>query len=246
MIRKKTLLKRVEQIEGMLSNNEAILLYNLAKKTINGVVIEIGSFKGKSTIALGYGVKDGHGVRVYAIDPHKGDLSYHEWELEKNALPSIKEFQQNISRNREIKEYIYPLFMTSEEAIEQVKQQADLIFVDGDHRYEGVIKDFNLWKHKLNYGGIIAFHDSFSWEGVIRVVDEEVFGNSQYVCLGFVNSITYFKKVNQIKFKDSIRNLMFFYIRKLYVKIIFMHLPKPLIVVLKKINSVIMKILNKK
>lgn len=245
MIRKKTLLKRVGVIDGLLSKNETILLYNLATKAMNGVVVEIGSFKGKSTICLAYGVKDGHGVRVYAIDPHKGDLSYHEWEKDKNSLPTIKDFKRNISRNHGIKDYVYPLFVTSEEAIDLVKHKADLIFVDGDHRYEGVIKDFNLWKHKLNYGGVIAFHDSFSWEGVIRVVDEELFNNSEFVCLGFVNSITYFKKVNNIGFKDSIRNQMFFYIRKLYVKIIFMHLPKPIVIVLKKINQSFMKFLNR-
>lgn len=245
MIHKKTLLKRINEINGLLSNNEAILLYNLARKAKNGVIIEIGSYKGKSTICLGYGTKDGHRVKVYTIDPHTGDLSYHEWELEKNSSPTIREFQKNISRNKEIKEYIYPLYTTSELAIPGVTTKVDLIFVDGDHRYESVLKDFKLWNEKLNEGGIIAFHDSFSWEGVIKVVDEEIFNNSQFVCLGFVNSITYFRKVKQTSFKDSIRNQMFFYLRKLYVKIVFMHFPKPLIFVLKKINFTLMKFMRR-
>lgn len=245
MIRKKTLLNRVNQIDGLLSNNEAILLYNLARKAKNGVIVEIGSFKGKSTICLGYGSKDGHGIKVYAIDPHKGNLSYHEWELEKNSSPTILEFQKNISANREIKEYIYPLYTTSELAIEEVTNKVDLVFVDGDHKYEGVLKDFKLWSQKLNEGGVIVFHDSFSWEGVIKVVNEELFGRN-FVCLGFVNSITYFKKVNQVGFKDSVRNEMFFNLRKLYVKIVFMHLPKPMIFVLKRINTGLMRIFNKR
>lgn len=240
MIRKKTLLKRIEQIDGMLSNNEAILLYNLAKKANNGVIVEIGSYKGKSTICLGYGSKDGSGVRVYAIDPHQGNLS-----LNKHALPSLKEFKTNISQNKEIKDYVLPLFITSEAANEIVKQKADLVFIDGDHSFPSVLKDFQLWNSKLNEGGIIAFHDSFSWEGVIQVIDENVFGNEQYVCQGFVNSITYFKKVNRIGFFDAIRNIGFFFLRKLYVKIVFMHLPKPLVFVLKRINAGFMRFLNR-
>lgn len=35
----------------------------------------------------------------------------------------------------------------------------DLLFVDGDHTYEGVSGDFLSYRHLLREGGIIAFHD---------------------------------------------------------------------------------------
>lgn len=37
--------------------------------------------------------------------------------------------------------------------------QYDFIFIDGDHSYEGVKKDFNLYKRLLSPRGFIAFHD---------------------------------------------------------------------------------------
>jgi predicted O-methyltransferase YrrM len=35
----------------------------------------------------------------------------------------------------------------------------DFLFVDGDHEYEGVRKDFNLYAALVRPGGLIAFHD---------------------------------------------------------------------------------------
>ncbi|MBM3747949.1 MAG: class I SAM-dependent methyltransferase [Acidobacteria bacterium] len=33
------------------------------------------------------------------------------------------------------------------------------LFIDGDHRYEGVRRDFELYQRLVTAGGIIAFHD---------------------------------------------------------------------------------------
>ena len=35
----------------------------------------------------------------------------------------------------------------------------DLLFIDGDHRYDGVRKDFEMYSPLVRKGGIIAFHD---------------------------------------------------------------------------------------
>jgi predicted O-methyltransferase YrrM len=39
------------------------------------------------------------------------------------------------------------------------KQPIDMLFIDGDHTYEGVKRDFELYRPLLKPGGIIAFHD---------------------------------------------------------------------------------------
>ena len=38
-------------------------------------------------------------------------------------------------------------------------QAIDLLFIDGDHRYEGVKKDFLLYRELVRDGGLIMFHD---------------------------------------------------------------------------------------
>lgn len=49
----------------------------------------------------------------------------------------------------------------------------DCIFVDGDHTYEGVKLDIDLWHSKLRPGGTFFFDDvSTVFMGVVRAVDE--------------------------------------------------------------------------
>lgn len=38
-------------------------------------------------------------------------------------------------------------------------RQVDVLFIDGDHTYEGVKKDFDLYSPLVRKGGIVAFHD---------------------------------------------------------------------------------------
>ena len=63
----------------------------------------------------------------------------------------------------------------SEKTIQQLTsalrhKQIDLLFIDGDHTYDGVKKDFEIYKSFVSHNGIIAFHDivpdSFSRTGI--------------------------------------------------------------------------------
>jgi len=49
---------------------------------------------------------------------------------------------------------------TGRKLSEILKQdKIDFLFIDGDHSYEGVKRDFNMYKQFVSTGGIIAFHD---------------------------------------------------------------------------------------
>jgi predicted O-methyltransferase YrrM len=45
------------------------------------------------------------------------------------------------------------------EKVKKICSQFDFIFIDGDHNYEGVKRDFELYKQLLSPRGYIAFHD---------------------------------------------------------------------------------------
>ena len=63
----------VREVEGHISNLEGECLYHLARSSkTKGVIVEIGSWKGKSTIWLAKGAKAGNKNKVYAVDPHRG------------------------------------------------------------------------------------------------------------------------------------------------------------------------------
>jgi predicted O-methyltransferase YrrM len=61
----------IKDVPGWLSDEEGEALYDLAREcTGRGVIVEIGSWKGKSTICLGLGSRAGSSVRIFAVDPH--------------------------------------------------------------------------------------------------------------------------------------------------------------------------------
>jgi predicted O-methyltransferase YrrM len=58
--------------------------------------------------------------------------------------------------------------------VRNITQEIDLLFIDGDHSYEGVKTDWDLYSPLLKSGSCVVFHD-YGWaEGVIRVVEEDV------------------------------------------------------------------------
>src|SRR5262249_2703020 len=64
-------LELISDIPGWLTDEEAEALYELARRCRgDGVIVEIGSWKGKSTVCLGIGSQEGNAVPIYAIDPH--------------------------------------------------------------------------------------------------------------------------------------------------------------------------------
>ena len=150
------------EIEGWMRPEELRWLYNTAK-TVNSI-LEIGSWKGRSTHALLSGCKG----TVTACDTFKGsddvkDLSYKIAKQE-----NIKDqFIKNVGHfnNLEVLE------MTSEEANKPMVQ-FDMIFIDALHTYEGVKKDIELWKDRATK--ILCGHDydPVAWPDVVRAVDE--------------------------------------------------------------------------
>lgn len=45
------------------------------------------------------------------------------------------------------------------EELDKIYSKIDILFIDGDHSYKGVIEDFNLYEEKVSKGGFIIFDD---------------------------------------------------------------------------------------
>src|SRR5437870_10215952 len=84
----------VDAVDGWLNYGEGRLLYQLARGCSGkGAIVEIGSWKGKSTIWLGHGSHDGRRIKIHAVDPHTGSPEH----LGKSRrVWTFEEFQQNI------------------------------------------------------------------------------------------------------------------------------------------------------
>lgn len=201
----------INEIEGFLSESEGQFLYNMAKNCQGkeGVIVEIGSWKGKSTICLGSGSKAASKVRIYAIDPHR-DTSAHKVF---GAPLTFEEFKKNIQA-AVVNDIIFPIVETSKDAAEIFNYPIEFLFIDGEHEYEMVKLDFELWYPKVIDGGFIAFHD-YWFSGPKKVIEKYILlGSRHFKDIRIVDSIFFVQKVRKNSIKDRIINIFLFFIYK--------------------------------
>ena len=70
----------------------------------------------------------------------------------------------------------------------------ELLWIDGDHSFQSVKRDFEIFFPHVVEGGIIAFHDSTSFD--VQKVVLQVFKSSAFDQVGLVSSITWGRKSN--------------------------------------------------
>lgn len=66
-----------------------------------------------------------------------------------------------------------------------------ILWIDGDHSYEGVFSDYTNWLPFVVDGGVIAFHDNNS-DGVARLI-QEIKSKGMLTLTEEIESITCFK-----------------------------------------------------
>ncbi len=183
----------IADIPGWLTDEEGEALYELARRCSgDGVIVEIGSWKGKSTVCLGLGSQAGNGVPVYAIDPH--------------ADYRFGDFKTNVERAG-IAELVRPIASLSQPAADTFDQPIELLFVDGSHEYDLVLEDFEKWVPKVVDGGWVAFHDTTWTAGPRKVVAHAVYRSRRFKDARFVvGSTTIAQKVLHNTFADRARN----------------------------------------
>jgi len=150
-------------IEGWTSQKELDFLHNTASEM--ETIVEIGSWKGRSTKALLSGT---NGI-VYAVDHFLGSKGEEEQHKEAKGDTIYNQFISNVGSYPNLR----VLRMLSEEAVKQFKDNSvDMVFIDGEHTYETVKKDIELWLPKAKK--IICGHDYCdSWPSVKKAVEEK-------------------------------------------------------------------------
>ena len=186
-------------VEGWLSDEQGGALYTAAASTTGaGAIVEIGSWKGRSTVWLAAGARIA-GRRVYAIDPHAGSR-------EDPAANTLAEFQTNIDRAG-LSGAVEPFVMTSSAAAAQLAGPVELLFVDGDHMYPAVRQDGELWLPRVVDGGIVMFHDvaTSGYSGPRRVFRRLVCWNRGFDRIAFVGSMGVARRTGRRRARDGRR-----------------------------------------
>lgn len=232
----KEIKKIIDTVDGYLTDEEGLFLYNSAKNcSKNGVIVEIGSWKGKSTICLAKGSKAGKKEKVYAIDPHTG-ASEHKKAFGK--IWTFDEFKRNI-KNAEVEDIVIPIVKTSKDAEKEwTSIPIELLWIDGAHEYDFVKLDYELWEPHLIDGGVIAFHDTHN-ENPKKIVTDYLYKGNTFKNVNFTDTITYATKSNNVLIKDKIKNRYVLVLRKTYLFFGKIGLPRQIKAFLKQLAKIV-------
>jgi predicted O-methyltransferase YrrM len=188
-------------IEGWLTGAEGELLFRLAAACPPGLaVVEIGSWKGKSTVWLAAGVRQSAGTLVFAIDPH-------EQSLEDPGATTFEDLKRNLEQSG-VAHVVVPIVAASHSAAPSFDQTPGVVFVDGSHMEDAVRIDLDDWFPKLVDGGVLALHDVLNqrWPGPRRALRRFLWRSTDIASVQFVDSIAWMRKVRRNTMADRLRN----------------------------------------
>lgn len=155
-------------IEGWVTPSELAFLQAIMFVLPPGArVVEVGSWKGRSTVAICEALKQIDG-RLTAVDTFRGDTDTGD------ATGVEQEFRANTAPFSGLLDVVVA---DSRAAAEDVDDESlDCVFIDAYHAYEAVSADIRAWAPKVKPGGILCGHD-WGWPSV-KVAVREAFGRS--------------------------------------------------------------------
>ncbi|MFL5955250.1 MAG: class I SAM-dependent methyltransferase [Gaiellaceae bacterium] len=152
-----------------LQIDEAALLYKLGAAATTGPVVELGRFKGGSTLIFAASMREL--VELWSYDAHvalRPDMPGEQLDAELSAALERFGLAHKVH-----------LVVADSRTADPPKRPLELLFIDGDHSYEGAKADFERWGAFVRSGGHVLFHDAVDtggygnvYPGVARAVAE--------------------------------------------------------------------------
>jgi len=171
-------------IRPLQIQDEILELLKILDEIKPKVIIEIGTANG-GTLFLFSRIASEDAI-IISIDLPGGKFGggYPNWKI-----PLYKAFSLSKQKLSLIR-----VDSHDQETLKKVKKilnnrKADFLFIDGDHTYEGVKRDFEMYSPLVKEGGIIAFHDIVAhsietecevdkfWKGIKDYTSKEIVKN---------------------------------------------------------------------
>ena len=188
------LLAALDGVEGWFSPDQVARLAERARAVPpGGRIVEIGSFRGRSTIAIARCSPPG--VEIVAIDPHAGtDRGPQEIAgFAAAAADDHEAFLANLDRAG-VRDRVIHVRRFSEEALAEVAGPVDLLHVDGAHRLVPARHDLRSWGARVPPGGCLLVHDAFSSVGVTGAIGAELLLSRQWRYVGRSRSLAEYRR----------------------------------------------------
>lgn len=197
----------VTDVDGWMTHGQARALYDAAAACpAGGRIVEIGSFRGRSTIVLASAAAEG--VEIVAIDPHAGNDrgpqeidGFADAAGEDHAVFNANLVAAGVAdRVRHVRAF-------SDAAHGEVADPIDVLYIDGAHRFAPARRDIVDWGARVRPGGTMLIHDSFSSIGVTLAIFRELVPSSEWRYVGRSRSMAIYEKRHAGRAGSAIRQL---------------------------------------
>ncbi|MBP7088460.1 MAG: class I SAM-dependent methyltransferase [Candidatus Omnitrophica bacterium] len=162
--------------------DEAAYIFKLVRFLDKALCVEIGRWKGGTTLLIAFALKEG---RLISLDIHD---TYDDFNL------------KDILRKFGLRDKVEIIVIDST-TYNNKGLAVDFIFIDGDHSYEKVKKDFEYWVNVIKKGGHIVFHDASavrpyaSMKKGVNILVEEIAKDKRLIKIKEVGSLSHFVKI---------------------------------------------------
>jgi len=182
-------LPHADRIPSYVNRAELVALYHQARLCPKGAIaLEIGSYLGASACYIAAGLAT-HGGTLFCVDTWENDA------MSEGRRDTFDAFKRNIEGASHL---IRPVRKRSEDLeVTDIAVPLSLVFIDGDHSYDAVKRDFEKVEPWLARNGVLVFHDfGRSKPGVTRFV-AEVLETGRYRIGGCVGSLIWLRPAEQ-------------------------------------------------
>jgi predicted O-methyltransferase YrrM len=158
-----------EAAKGFLPVDEAEALYDAAwAMAVSGLVLEVGTYCGKSAIYLGAAAA-ARGGHVITVDHHRGsEENQPGWEWHDPTLvdPQVGlmdtlPFFRHTMHAAGLEDVVVAVVGRSVTVASLWRTPLAMLFIDGGHTEEAAQSDYTSWAPFVQPGGVLAIHDVF-------------------------------------------------------------------------------------
>jgi predicted O-methyltransferase YrrM len=178
--------------------NRTELVKNVLKKINGNIIVEIGTWKGDFADFL---LENSTNTTLYAVDPY---IKYTEFNDSCNDYVDDN-FYNDVKNRLETKfgDRIKMVRKTSYDAVDDIPNNIDFLYIDGNHKYSYVFKELQLYYDKVKPGGFIIGDDAFDTDESKRNAEGDIYivhpNNWGYGSYGVIKAFKDFEKLKNIK-----------------------------------------------
>ncbi|MCE2512610.1 MAG: class I SAM-dependent methyltransferase [Acidimicrobiia bacterium] len=161
--------RAAEAARGFMPAAEGLALYEAAASLdVDGPLLEVGSYCGKSAVYLGAAAQQAGRV-LFCVDHHRGSeenqpgWEHHDPEVvdpDLGVIDTLPYFRRTIS-DAGLEEIIVAVVGDSPTVASLWATPLAMVFIDGGHGAGPAHRDYEGWSPHVTPGGLLAIHDVF-------------------------------------------------------------------------------------